>query len=40
MPYLLVDSEEDGEGGVFTEPGVADAPLVPGHTLLGTLLSR
>ena len=40
VPYLLVDSEVDGEGGVFTEPGVADAPLVPGHTLLGTLLSR
>jgi hypothetical protein len=25
---------------VFTERGVADAPLVPGHSLMPTLLSR
>jgi len=40
VPYLLVDSEVDGPGGVFTEPGVVDAPLVPGHSLMPTLLSR
>jgi len=40
VPYLLVDSEVDGPGGVFTEPGVADALLVPGHSLIPMLLSR
>ncbi len=40
VPYLLVDSAVDGPGGVFTEPGVADAPLVAGHRLLPALLGR
>lgn len=34
VPYLLVDSHRDGPGGVYTEAGVADAPLVVGHHLL------
>ncbi|CAI8383550.1 MAG: Uncharacterised protein [Acidimicrobiales bacterium AG-410-I20] len=38
VPYLLVDSQEDGPGGVFTENGVADTPLVRGHHLLPSLL--
>jgi 2,3-bisphosphoglycerate-independent phosphoglycerate mutase len=40
VPYLLVDSEVGGPGGVFTESGVAGAPLVPGHSLMSALLSR
>jgi 2,3-bisphosphoglycerate-independent phosphoglycerate mutase len=40
VPYLLVDSRVDGPGGVFTENGVADAPLVKGHLLLPQLLER
>ncbi len=40
VPYVLVDSAVDGPGGVYTEPGVADAPLVAGHELLGRLLAR
>ncbi|MCB1249364.1 MAG: 2,3-bisphosphoglycerate-independent phosphoglycerate mutase [Acidimicrobiales bacterium] len=40
VPYVLVDSEHDGPGGVYSEPGVADAPVVPGHELLGRLLAR
>jgi 2,3-bisphosphoglycerate-independent phosphoglycerate mutase len=39
VPYLLVDSEVDGPGGVYTEAGVADAPVVPGHDLLGCLVA-
>jgi 2,3-bisphosphoglycerate-independent phosphoglycerate mutase len=39
VPYLLVDSSTDGPGGVYTERGVADAPVVPGHELLPELLS-
>lgn len=40
VPYLLFDSESDGPGGRFTESGVADAPIVAGHELMGRLLSR
>ena len=40
VPYLLVDSRTDGPGGVFTENGVANAPLVKGHLLLPQLLER
>ena len=39
VPYLLVDSVTDGPGGVYSEAGVADAPVVPGHELMGRLLS-
>jgi 2,3-bisphosphoglycerate-independent phosphoglycerate mutase len=38
VPYLLVDSRADGDGGELTEPGVADRPVVAGHSLMGTLL--
>jgi len=40
VPYLLVDSQIDGSGGVYTEDGVAETPVVPGHELLGQLLVR
>ncbi len=39
VPYLLVDSTNPGPGGTYTERGVADAAVVPGHELLGRLLS-
>jgi len=39
VPYLLADSELDGPGGAYTEAGVADAPIVAGHELMGRLLS-
>ncbi|HEY3141696.1 MAG TPA: cofactor-independent phosphoglycerate mutase, partial [Acidimicrobiales bacterium] len=38
VPYLLVDRDNDGPGGVYSEPGTAAAPIVPGHELLGRLL--
>ena len=38
VPYLLVDSEVDGEGGLFTELGVEDSEIVPGHRLMSRLL--
>ena len=38
VPYLMVDSQENGPGGIFTENGVADTPLVRGHQLLPSLL--
>jgi 2,3-bisphosphoglycerate-independent phosphoglycerate mutase len=40
VPYLLVDSERDGPGGVYSEPATAGADPVPGHELLGRLLAR
>jgi 2,3-bisphosphoglycerate-independent phosphoglycerate mutase len=40
VPYLLVDSEIDGGGGVYTEAATADCPPVPGHEMLGRLLAR
>ncbi len=40
VPYLLVDSEIDGPGGVYTEQGAAAAELVPGHRLMGRLLAQ
>jgi 2,3-bisphosphoglycerate-independent phosphoglycerate mutase len=40
VPYLLVDSAEDGPGGTYTEPATAGATPVPGHELLGALLSK
>jgi 2,3-bisphosphoglycerate-independent phosphoglycerate mutase len=39
VPYLLVDSALDGPGGEYTEAGVADEPVVPGHELLGRLIA-
>jgi len=38
VPYLLVDSATPGPGGTYTEAGVADAPVVPGHELMARLL--
>ncbi len=39
VPYLLFDSEKDSSGGVFTEIGVSELPLVEGHQLIKTLLA-
>jgi len=39
VPYLLVDSRRSGEGGTYTEEGVADLPVVAGHELMGRLLA-
>ncbi len=38
VPYLLVDAEVDGPGGVYSEPGTADCIAVPGHSLMGKLV--
>ncbi len=40
VPYLLVDSEVDGPGGVYSEPATAGCTAVPGHEMLGRLLAR
>ena len=40
VPYLLVDSRTDGPGGTYTEAGVADSELVPGHELMARLVGR
>lgn len=40
VPYLLVDSEVDGPGGVYSEPATAGARAVPGHEMVGRLLAR
>ena len=40
VPYLLFDSEKDSSGGVFTESGVSELPLVEGHQLMKTLLAE
>jgi 2,3-bisphosphoglycerate-independent phosphoglycerate mutase len=41
VPYLLVGDGIDGSaGGAYTEPGVADRPVVPGHDLLPRLVAR
>jgi hypothetical protein len=44
VPYLLFDSQDHGAeaggpGGEYTERGVADAPVVPAHTLMARLLA-
>ena len=39
VPYLLVDSRVDGPGGVYTEAGVSESEIVPGHELMGRLLA-
>lgn len=38
VPYLLVDSRTAGPGGVYSEAGVAQCPVVPGHELMGRLV--
>ena len=40
VPYLLVDRDVDGPGGIYSELGTADSVPVPAHRLLGKLLSR
>lgn len=41
VPYLLAGSGIDGSaGGMYTEEGVADRPVVPGHDLLTRLVAR
>ena len=40
VPWLLVDSETDGPGGIYSEAGVAGSPPVPGHELMGRLTAR
>ena len=40
VPYLLVDSAEDGRGGVYTEPATETCVPVPGHALMGRLVGR
>lgn len=41
VPYLLAGAGVDGrDGGLYTEAGVADRPVVPGHELLGRLVTR
>jgi 2,3-bisphosphoglycerate-independent phosphoglycerate mutase len=39
VPYLLVDSTTTGPGGTYTEAGVADRAVVPGHELMARLLA-
>jgi 2,3-bisphosphoglycerate-independent phosphoglycerate mutase len=40
VPYLLFDSEKDADGGVFTETGVSEMPLIKGHELMKVLLAN
>lgn len=40
VPYMLVDSEVDGPGGVYTEAGTAGCVPVPGHTLMHHLVTQ
>ena len=40
VPYLLVDSSQDGPGGIYTEAGTAGSTPVPGHELLPRLVGR
>ena len=37
VPWVLVDSEVNGPGGTFSEPGVAGTPVVAGHELMSRL---
>jgi 2,3-bisphosphoglycerate-independent phosphoglycerate mutase len=39
VPYLLFDSERRGAGGTYTEPGVADAPVVDAYRLMSRLVA-
>jgi len=40
VPYVLVDSEANGRGGIYTEAGTAACSPVPGHTLMSRLVQR
>lgn len=40
VPWLLVDSAEDGPGGTYSESGTAACAPVPGHELMATLTGR
>jgi 2,3-bisphosphoglycerate-independent phosphoglycerate mutase len=37
VPYLLVDSATDGPGGIYSERGVQERPVVAGHLLMRSL---
>ncbi|MCX7620445.1 MAG: cofactor-independent phosphoglycerate mutase [Acidimicrobiales bacterium] len=39
VPYLFVDSSREGPGGIYDEAAVAGLAPVPGHSLMGRLLS-
>jgi 2,3-bisphosphoglycerate-independent phosphoglycerate mutase len=39
VPYLLFDSTRDADGGSYTEPAVADRPLVVAHELMARLVA-
>lgn len=39
VPYLMVDSQVDGPGGIYTEPATASCPAVPAHRLLPRLVA-
>ncbi len=39
VPYLLVDASVDGPGGVYSEPATAACAPVPGHALMGRLVT-
>jgi 2,3-bisphosphoglycerate-independent phosphoglycerate mutase len=40
VPYLLVDRDQDGPGGEYSEPATLTATPVPGHHLLTRLLTH
>ena len=40
VPWLIVDSANDGPGGSYTESGVAGVAAVPGHELMARLVGR
>jgi len=40
VPYMLVDSEVDGAGGVYTESGTVGSAPVPGHPLMNHLITQ
>ena len=40
VPYMLVDSEVDGAGGVYTEAATKDCTPVAGHTLMNHLITQ
>jgi 2,3-bisphosphoglycerate-independent phosphoglycerate mutase len=39
VPYVLADSRVDADGGPYTESFAASRPVVPGHELMGRLLT-
>ena len=40
VPYLLVDSDVDGPGGLYSEAATIGSSPVPGHDLMRRLLAR